>query len=219
MRTPTFDQCLRTALNEIRPMFKKGLPEYGVEPFDPFFQKNLTLKRGGANMNFVLTLTNIYESGWTRSKITNLKTDFPTNKMQYSQTFPDKYLNGEYQMAGNMLGTKINNSGLWNLTLINYAQTTTITRAPRKTENGTFVYDTPIKVDIKYDTTGDMKLYINNLAPGRGLLDNMINGIINNSWRLGIVFVQPFIDELVSTAFTEIFNRNFQNFPFTEIIQ
>ncbi|KAK4879358.1 hypothetical protein RN001_007504 [Aquatica leii] len=216
--TDNFDHCLRTALNDIRPFFKTGLPKYGIESFDPFFQKLVVLKRGSPSMNFVLSLKDVYESGWTFSKITNLKTDFKNNKMQYSQTFPDKYLNGHYELVGNILGNKINNSGLWNLTLNDYVQTTTITRIPRKTENGTLVYDTPIKVSIKYDTTRDMKLYISNLVRGRELLSNMVNNIINSSWRIGILFVRPFIDELVSTAFTDIFTRNLQYFPFNEII-
>jgi hypothetical protein len=47
--------------------------------------------------------------------------------------------------------------------------------------------------------------------------ENMLDGIINVSWRPFLPAVRPLIDDLVSTAFTEIFNNNFENFPFREM--
>jgi hypothetical protein len=47
--------------------------------------------------------------------------------------------------------------------------------------------------------------------------ENILDGIINVSWRPFLPLVRPLIDDLVSTAFTEIFNKNFQNFPFREL--
>lgn len=43
--------------------------------------------------------------------------------------------------------------------------------------------------------------------------------MINSAaWRPGFVIVRPFVNELVSTAFTEIYDRVFNNFDFNEIL-
>lgn len=50
-----------------------GLPEYGVLPFDPFFAKEVVQKRGGPNFNYKLRLKNVYERGWTQSRVTKFR--------------------------------------------------------------------------------------------------------------------------------------------------
>jgi hypothetical protein len=47
--------------------------------------------------------------------------------------------------------------------------------------------------------------------------ERVLDGIINVSWRPFLPIVRPLIDDLVSTAFTDIFNQNFQNFPFRDM--
>jgi hypothetical protein len=49
------------------------------------------------------------------------------------------------------------------------------------------------------------------------LAESILDSIINVSWRPFLPAVRPLIDDLVSTAFTDIFNKNFQNFPFHEL--
>ncbi|KAK5646163.1 hypothetical protein RI129_004627 [Pyrocoelia pectoralis] len=214
-----FDNCLKNALNEIRPLFKEGLPQYGVDKFDPFFAKTIKFKRGGPNANLNLVLKNVYESGWTNMKITHLKTDFKNNKMVYRQVFPAKFLNGEFDIKGNILGRELNNAGTWNLSLTDYAQTTTITRKPRQDINGTLIYDTPINVDIKYENAKGMNMNFGDLSGQSGAVANMIGQLVNSSWPIGMIFLRSIIDEIVSTAFTDLFTKAFQNFPFHEIIQ
>jgi hypothetical protein len=47
--------------------------------------------------------------------------------------------------------------------------------------------------------------------------ERVLDGIINVSWRPFLPIVKPLIDDLVSTAFTEIFNQYFQNFSFRDM--
>lgn len=42
--------------------------------------------------------------------------------------------------------------------------------------------------------------------------------LINVAWQPGLVFVKPLINDLVSSAFTDIFNESFRYFPLNEII-
>jgi hypothetical protein len=52
---------------------------------------------------------------------------------------------------------------------------------------------------------------------GALVAENVLDSVINVGWRPFLPIVKPLIDDLVSTAFTDIFNKYFQNFPFQEI--
>lgn len=70
-----FDECLKFTLNHLNPLFKHGLPEYNVAPFDPHKQSFVEQRRGDRNglAGYRLLLTGVSEYGWTKSLITKLR--------------------------------------------------------------------------------------------------------------------------------------------------
>ncbi|XP_046833558.1 uncharacterized protein LOC124430677 [Vespa crabro] len=204
-----FDVCIREALNKIQPYFKTGLPQYNVEPFDPFFARKISVERGMPNFGFTLTLKNVTESGWANSKVTKFVSDIPNFKVVYSQSFPEKLLFGDYEFFGRFFGSSIRNKGKFTLTLYDLIQTTTVTKLPGQ----------KIKVNINVQVIRDLKLHITNLLFGREILEGVLDKIINGTWQPGFLLTRGIINELVSTAFTEIFDKAFKNFPFQRIIK
>ncbi|KAJ4447901.1 hypothetical protein ANN_09910, partial [Periplaneta americana] len=216
MGSDDFDNCVKNTLNSLQKYFPTGLPQYNVGSFDPFFASEVNQKRGGPNMNYRLKLKNVYEMGWSKSHVTKFRSDPRNYMVKYSQFFPEKFLEGDYEIEGRVFDYPLNNKGRFNITLYNYTQTTTAVRRPH-VRNGRESTTGPVKVKIEQDGIGDMKLHISNLLRGRSVMENILDGIINVSWRPFLPMVKPLIDDLVSTAFTDIFNKNFQNFPFEEV--
>ncbi|CAG9768278.1 unnamed protein product [Ceutorhynchus assimilis] len=195
-----------------------GLPEYGVEPFDPFHAQEVYQKRSGPFFNYKLVLRNVTESGWTQSQVTNFKTDMPKSQVQVTQFFPDKRLQGIYEFDGVFLGRKIKNSGSWNLALFDYVQTLSVSRKPQKElSSGKYMKRPPIKVKCNIQTCKKLELHIGNLAGGRTIVENVLDWVINTAWQPGFVLLSPLINDLVGTAFSEIFNKDFQYFPFESV--
>ena len=77
-----FDGCVREGLNAIRPFFKTGISKYNIAPFDPFFAKEVQVRRGLPNFGFTVTLRNVTESGWSASKVTKFVSDLPNYKVK-----------------------------------------------------------------------------------------------------------------------------------------
>lgn len=48
--------------------------------------------------------------------------------------------------------------------------------------------------------------------------ESLLDRLINVAWPPGFFLLRPVINDLVSTAFTEIFNRNFQDFDFNQLL-
>ncbi|XP_076287957.1 juvenile hormone binding protein 16 [Lasioglossum baleicum] len=206
---PGFDACIREALNAIRPYFKTGLSTYNVAPFDPFFAREVSVKRGMQNFGFTLTLRNVTESGWAASKVTKFVSDLPHHKVVYTQSFPEKFLAGSYEFNANVFTTSVANKGKFTLTLYDLVQTTTISRRPGQ----------KIQVNVDVQTIRDLKLHVTNLLSGHQILETVLDKIINGTWQPGFVITRRLINELVSTAFTEIFGTAFRHFPFDKIIK
>lgn len=59
----------------LNPLFKYGLPEYNVAPFDPHKQSFVEQIRGDSRglAGYRLILKDVSEYGWTQSWITDLK--------------------------------------------------------------------------------------------------------------------------------------------------
>ncbi|CAK9811433.1 hypothetical protein ANTQUA_LOCUS6810 [Anthophora quadrimaculata] len=204
-----FDACIREALNAIRPYFKTGLPKYNVLPFDPFYAKEVSVSRGMPSFGFTITLKNVTESGWTASKVTKFVSDLSNYKVVYTQSFPAKFLSGSYEFKGAMFSSSVANKGKFTLALYDLTQTTTVTKRPGQR----------IQVSVDVQTIRDMKLHITNLLFGRQILEDILDRIINGAWQPGFVMTRRLINDLVSTAFTEIFENAFRNFPFEKIIK
>lgn len=90
------------------------------------------------------------------------RTDWDTQRIIYSQYFPEKWLEGEYEFKADVLGIDMVRTGHWNLTLRDYSQTTRI----KKNGPG-------LDVRVEIDHIGDMDIHIGNLLRGRGVLGKL----------------------------------------------
>lgn len=95
--------------------------------------------------------------------------------------------------------------------LYNYSQTTTVKRIGNQGGR--------LKVRVEIDKIGDLKLHITDLLGGRIVMESIADFLINNVWQPGFPFIKPLINDLVSTAFTDIFNESFRNFPIDQFIK
>lgn len=236
-KSSNFDACILKAVNKLNPYFTTGLPEYNVKPFDPHHAKYVELRRGDATFlgGFRLVLTDASEYGWKESNVTSFRTDSSNDRIVYSQYFPEKSLEGQYRFTARVLGVPVMTKGYWNMTLYDYSQTTSVTRVGGK--GGV------LKVRIEIDHIGDLRLFIQDLFNGKqiigktfgyiiGIIFNTLNFLlffvflekiagflINNVWQPGFPFLKPLINELISTAFTDIFNESFRYFPIDNFIR
>lgn len=88
-------------------------------------------------------------------------------------------------------------------------QTTTITKLPGQ----------KLRAQIDVQIIKDLELHITNLLFGKQFFENIIDKIINSTWQQSFMLMRGLINELVSTAFTEIFNNDFRNFPFEQVFK
>ncbi|ALC47202.1 CG15497 [Drosophila busckii] len=205
-----YNNCMKQTFNDLRAFFTTGVPTYNIKPFDPHHCGFVELRRGDIHGpgNFKLILRNISEYGWSRSEVTKVHTDTEDQRIVYAQYFPEKSLEGQYEFKAHMLGAELRRRGHWNMTLYDYSQTTSVQRvgAPGSL----------LKVHVEVDRIGGMELHIENLL-GQPL-NQLADGVINSMWQLGLPFVRPMINELVSSAFTDIFNESFRYFPLEKFL-
>ncbi|CAI6346206.1 unnamed protein product [Macrosiphum euphorbiae] len=207
--TVEFDECIKNAINNVRPYFTTGVPELGIPPFDPFFASVVKQSKGAGVFGYKLTLYNVTETGWRLSEIKKIKTNFNTNTIKLTHYFPEKYLEGYYEAENTILRPGVTTIGQFNMTLYDYIQTMTISK-PKNTNR--------IKVSVQLEEIGNMSLHISNLLRGRVIVENVLDRVINASWRVGLPVVKPLINDLVASAFTKIWNDIFNDFDFSYLL-
>ncbi|XP_050539692.1 uncharacterized protein LOC126904592 [Daktulosphaira vitifoliae] len=209
VQTNEFDDCLKNAINNVRSYFTTGVPELGIPPFDPFFAAEVRQSRSSGLFGYKLSIFNVTESGWKVSEIRKVKTNLNANTIKLTHYFPEKYLEGYYEVENTLLRPGVTTVGQFNLTLFDYIQTMTISK-PKNANK--------IKVAVQLLEIGNMSLHISNLMRGRVIIENVLDRIINASWRVGLPVVKPLINDLVGVAFTKIWNDIFNNFDFKLIL-
>lgn len=98
-----------------------------------------------------------------------IRTDRKNDRIIYSQYFPEKSLEGQYDFKAAVLGKPMHTRGIWNLTLYDYSQTTSVTRIGGP--GGL------LKVRVEIDRIGDMSLHISDFFNGHKLLGNDFCGL------------------------------------------
>lgn len=131
--------------------------------------------------------------------------DWKNNAIVYSQQFPEKSLDGHYIFDAKILGKPLQTAGNWSLVLYDYSQTTTVRRLGGAGGR--------LKVRVEIDKIGDMSLHISDLLGGHTVIESIADFFLNNAWQPAFPFIKPLINDLVSTAFTDIFNESFRYFP------
>jgi len=91
----------------------------------------------------------------------------------------------------------------------NLIQATTMTKLPGQ----------KLRAQMDVQSISNLELHITNLLFGKRFFENILDQIINYTWQPGFVLTRGLINELVSTAFTEIFDNALRNFPFEQIFK
>lgn len=76
-----------------------------------------------------------------------------------------------------------------------------------------------LKVRVVIDKIGGMQLHISDLFRGATVIESIADFLINTTWQPFLPFMKPLIEDLVSTAFTDIFNESFRYFPIERFIK
>ena len=92
-----------------------------------------------------------------------------------------------------------------------YSQTTTVKRLGG--------LGSRLKIKVHVDEIGGMELHIGNLLGGRRHFESIADFAINIFWAPSLPLILPLVNDLVSTAFTDIFNESFRYFPIDKIIK
>uniref|UniRef100_A0A182YT30 Hemolymph juvenile hormone binding protein n=1 Tax=Anopheles stephensi TaxID=30069 RepID=A0A182YT30_ANOST len=116
---PSFDQCLRSAVNGAILLLKNGLPEFGILPLDPLAVDSLVIEQGEPSSPIKLKqhFTNVRLSHLTESNILKYRTDLKKLIIKAEAITPQIQFVGNYTMDGRILVLPITGKGVANITL------------------------------------------------------------------------------------------------------
>uniref|UniRef100_A0A8D9FIA0 Circadian clock-controlled protein n=1 Tax=Cacopsylla melanoneura TaxID=428564 RepID=A0A8D9FIA0_9HEMI len=107
---PQFNKCVIDILNELQPIRADGVPDLGLEPFDPLVIAKLVMD-DVEGVKFKQVLTDITITGLKQAKV--IKGDFTKlpNSMEMTWEVPDLRVKNNYTMEGVIMGIPLKGKG------------------------------------------------------------------------------------------------------------
>ncbi|XP_031622988.1 protein takeout [Contarinia nasturtii] len=201
--TPNPSACILDAISDLRPRLVTGDLGDGVKTvaLEPLGLDNIHFKRGP---EFTATFNNLLVNGPSNFVVSNLKSDIPNLKFNFTVTLPKLTFTGKYSLKMRLLLLNIQGRGPISGVLDNTRANVCILGKRIPGANGVDYVkfgNLSIKVSV-----GGAKFRLENLFNGDRTLGEIGNTVINENAQLFIEELIPGFEKSLSKTFLEIAN-------------
>lgn len=110
---PNLQQCVFNTVDEMRPYLEKGIPEFGLQPIDPLFIKEIQVDNtgDGASINAKAKLSDIQVFGGLTFRPVKFDVDVDKGRMTFWLDFDYLNMKGQYTFNGKLSFLNITSTG------------------------------------------------------------------------------------------------------------
>ncbi|XP_055295483.1 protein takeout-like [Sitodiplosis mosellana] len=201
--TPNPSQCILNAITDLRPRLANGDLGDGVKTvsLEPLALDNISVKRGP---EFSATFNNLLVNGPSNFVVSNLKSDIPNLKFNFTVHLPKLTFAGKYSLKMRLLLLNIQGRGPISGVLENTRANVRIIGKLVPGKNG-LKYVKFGNLQIKV-SVGGAKFRLENLFNGDRTLGEIGNTVINENAQLFLEEMIPGFEKSLSKTFLEIAN-------------
>jgi len=211
------NECLKEAIEDLRPYMSTGIPSLGLKSTDPLKVKDTDIIRDVPPINIQTKLTNVVAKGLSKFKTRKVNADLRNKSIQIVITVPNLYLEGNYVTNSQLAIIRIKGNGPFTANItkltgdasmdIKIVEKTMGNKAGQKilmVENVSFGINIA-KASIKLE----------NLFPGQKALSATADKFLNSKEFSKMMQreIKPQIIEEVNKYFEKVMNIAFSQFP------
>ncbi|KAJ9577480.1 hypothetical protein L9F63_005981 [Diploptera punctata] len=211
---PHLDDCARQTLEELRPKFKKGIPELKMASVDPMVIPRVSVTQGSGPVSIDSTFTNLHVEGITNYKINKMHVDPDNHRIDIEVELPYMYVYGDYTINGKVLVLPIQGNGdSWS----NYTDVTGTAalighKETRKGEDFWKLDKLNFSLAVKRAI-----IHMNNLFNGNKQLGDSMNKFMSDNWEVVFEELKPVVDEAISAILYDVAIKVFDRFPMNQL--
>ncbi|XP_044726745.1 circadian clock-controlled protein daywake-like [Chrysoperla carnea] len=208
---PNLSQCAEIEANKVIPKLINGYPSLNIPVLSPLKIEQIKVENSG---QLSIVINDALVRGLEDAKVSKFNMDFNSHIVHLRLNIPNLNIQGEYEMAGQLLVLPINGKGACNITAVNgdFDIDVSYTLYDKDGVQYAKIEKVDVVIDIK-----DAHLYFANLLNAKKQVSDDINALLNKEWRQVIHDLEPAIKEAVSLIVTQVVNGIIDKVPFAEV--
>ncbi|RVE52967.1 hypothetical protein evm_002444 [Chilo suppressalis] len=207
---PEFEECSRTAVQQLFSALGPGRPEIGMQPLDPLKIPKIRILQGEGPVNVNAALDDVTVTGFGKTEVLVSQVDSKTYNFYTKVRVPKIRIEGTYDLKGKILLIPLVGHGTcWfeptNMTIDIFSDV-------KLYDKDGLIFFNVTAARVKY-AIGGLKLRMNNLFDGINSLEDSTNSYLNANWRPVSESLRPILSKTIEDILLGFLQQLFHNLP------
>ncbi|KAJ1528641.1 hypothetical protein ONE63_007036 [Megalurothrips usitatus] len=209
---PNLEGCIVKAVDELRPVLMKGIPELEVPAMDGFKLDEVVISPAGTSYRIVGK--NIVAKGIENFRVFRLKADLERNTFYVGVEFPAVTYSGQYTMNIPTPMMRIQGAGNVRGNATNIRGNAVLEGKTVKRDGKSYYNFKTIDLDVKL---GDYKVHLDGLFRDNKILEDIVLNMINERSREFAWMAEPLAERAASQKILQWANKIAKNLPIEDM--
>uniref|UniRef100_A0A182RPV7 Uncharacterized protein n=2 Tax=Anopheles funestus TaxID=62324 RepID=A0A182RPV7_ANOFN len=206
---PNEDDCFKKMFEGTFPYIAKGIPEIGVQPFDPLRIESIQVSRGSGGLTLSGGFKKLSIKGPSNTTVRRAFLDFDKHALSFELEIPKLRIDASYNLKGNVLLLPLVGDGDVTMSLKN-VKTTVVTKFAVRPLPEDAIFIEEMKVTF---LVGGMRIHLDNLFQGNQVLGASLNLFLNQNANEVIAELRSDLEHGLADIFTGLWNELFNKLP------
>ncbi|XP_053667281.1 uncharacterized protein LOC128716383 [Anopheles marshallii] len=206
---PNEDDCFKKMFEGTFPYIAKGIPEIGVQPFDPLRLESIQVSRGSGGLTLSGGFKKLSIKGPSNTTVRRAFLDFDKHALSFELEIPKLRIDASYNLKGNVLLLPLVGDGDVTMSLKN-VKTTVVTKFAVRPLPEDAIFIEEMKVTF---LVGGMRIHLDNLFQGNQVLGASLNLFLNQNANEVIAELRSDLEHGLADIFTGLWNELFNKLP------
>ncbi|XP_055607967.1 protein takeout-like [Uranotaenia lowii] len=206
---PNEDNCFKKMFEGTFPYIAKGIPEIGVQSFDPLRIESVQVSRGSGALTLSGGFKKLNIKGPSNTTVKRAHLDFKTNALSFDLEIPKLKIDAAYNLKGNVLLLPLVGDGDVTMVLKDVKTTVTTKIGVRPLpEDAIFIEEMKVTFLV-----GGMRIHLDNLFQGNQVLGASLNLFLNQNANEVISELRTDLEHGLADIFIGLWNELFNKLP------
>ncbi|XP_055703719.1 uncharacterized protein LOC129802123 [Phlebotomus papatasi] len=206
---PNQDGCFKKMFEGMFKSLAKGLPEVGIEPFEPLKIQNVQISKGMGSLTLAGGFQNLLVRGPSNATVRRALLNFADKTLDFDLELPLLRINATYNLKGNVLLLPLVGNGDVKMALKDVKSNVATKFSIKKLPEEVIQID-EMKVQF---LVGGMKIHLDNLFNGNQILGASLNLFLNQNANEIIAELRSDLENGLAKIFINLWNNVFSRMP------
>lgn len=206
---PNKDDCFRQMFEGMFPQLATGIPELGIEHFEPLILQSVQVSRGSGSLTLAGGFKNLIVKGPSNATVSRASLDLEKKQLSFDLVIPKLRIDATYNLKGNILLLPIVGSGAVAMTMKD-VKSSVYTKISIRKKPEEVIHIEDMKVTF---LVGQMRIHLDNLFNGNKVLGASLNMFLNQNAKEVISELRSDLERGLANIFTGLWNNVFSKLP------